>query len=78
MNIVIIYGTRPEFLKLKVLIDTLKNNNIKLNVVRINQHPSYREDDGYYDNLLEINEISENRLSNIGINILKNLPKPIL
>ena len=77
MNIVIIYGTRPEFLKLKVLIDTLKNNNIKLNVVRINQHPSYREDDGYYDNLLEINEISENRLSNIGINILKNLPKYI-
>jgi UDP-N-acetylglucosamine 2-epimerase (non-hydrolysing) len=77
MNIVIVYGTRPEFLKLKVLIDKFKKQNINLTVLRINQHPAYKEDEGYYDHLLDIENISENRLSNIGINILKNLPKYI-
>ena len=77
MNIVIIYGTRPEFLKLKMLVDVLKKKNYNLVVVRINQHPSYGEDTGYYDKLLEIQDISCNRLSNIGINILKSLPKYI-
>jgi UDP-N-acetylglucosamine 2-epimerase (non-hydrolysing) len=74
MKLVIIYGTRPEFLKLKVLIDTLRQKSINHKVIRINQHIHFSEDNGYYDENIQINDLTTERLSNIGIGILKALP----
>jgi UDP-N-acetylglucosamine 2-epimerase (non-hydrolysing) len=77
MKFCIIYGTRPEFLKLKLLIDTFKNNNIDISVIKINQHTSFMDDIGYFNELINIENYSDNRLSNIGSSILNNLPKYI-
>lgn len=77
MKLCIIYGTRPEFLKLKVLIDTFKSNGVDLKVIRINQHISFNEDIGYYNKIINVEDYSENRLSNLGASILINLPKYI-
>lgn len=77
MNIAIIYGTRPEFLKLKCLIDLFRLQNIRLTVIKINQHVNLSEDTGYYDNIINIDDISNNRLSNIGASILTKLPEYI-
>jgi UDP-N-acetylglucosamine 2-epimerase (non-hydrolysing) len=77
MKLCIIYGTRPEFLKLKVLIDTFKSNNIDISVIKINQHTSFTDDIGYFNEIINIENYSENRLSNIGSSILNNLPNYI-
>lgn len=69
MNLVIIYGTRPEFLKLKVLIDTLK-----CRVIKINQHTHILDDELYIKEILTIDNLCEDRISNIGANILQKLP----
>ena len=71
MKVAIVYGTRPEFLKLKVLIDKLKPV-----VIRINQHDHYTEDNGYYHHSINIPIIND-RLSNIGSAILSQLPQLI-
>ena len=76
MKLVIVYGTRPEFLKLKMLIDQLKKNkNINLLTVKIAQHTI--DDDGYPDVVLSIDEYCSDRISNIGSNILQKLPEII-
>ena len=77
MNICIIYGTRPEFLKLKILIETFKRNNVNFSVLKVNQHEHFQEDCGYYNNILDIEDLSKERISNIGSNILKKLPEYI-
>ena len=69
MKLVIIYGTRPEFLKLKMLIDTLK-----CKVIKINQHTHILDDDSYIKEVLTIDDLCEDRISNIGANILQKLP----
>ena len=75
MKLIIVYGTRPEFLKLKMLIDTIRNNfDIIATVIKINQHINLIEDNGYYDILIDISEICEDRINNIGANILSKLP----
>jgi UDP-N-acetylglucosamine 2-epimerase (non-hydrolysing) len=74
MHITIIYGTRPEFLKVKCLIDKLRIKNINHNVIRINQHINLEEDDGYYSSCINIKEHTNNRINNIGISILSELP----
>ncbi len=80
----IIYGTRPEFLKLKILISRLKtlkqhsmSDNFSFNVIKINQHNNFEEDKGFYDFIIAIEDTSNNRLSNIGASILNSLPKYI-
>ena len=76
MKLVIVYGTRPEFLKLKMLIDQLKKNkSLKLIVVKIAQHTL--DDEGYPDVILSIDEHCSDRISNIGSNILQKLPEII-
>lgn len=75
MKLVIIYGTRPEFLKLKILIDCLKEK-VDLTVVRINQHVII-EDNEYPDIVLPIDDYCSDRISNIGSNILQKLPEII-
>ena len=62
MKISIIYGTRPEFLKLKCLIDKLKTTFI-INVIKVRQHTHNIDDEGYYDKVIEIDNSSDNRLS---------------
>lgn len=70
----IIYGTRPEFLKLKILINILRQRQVPLKVIRINQHQHLVEDAGFYDTLLDINTQSADRISAVGSSILINLP----
>jgi UDP-N-acetylglucosamine 2-epimerase (non-hydrolysing) len=77
MKLSIIYGTRPEFLKLKPLINLLKSKEFNFNVIRIHQHKDFTEDEGYYDFSVEINDLTEARLNNVGSNILIELPKYI-
>ena len=77
MYLTIIYGTRPEFLKFKILIEQLRLNNIEHQVIKILQHEHLTEDLNYYDKKIEVNKYSENRLSDIGSTILNEIPKYI-
>src|SRR5579872_3200082 len=75
MYITIIYGTRPEFLKLKCLIERLKSiNDFNFCVIKINQHINLTEDYGFYDYVIDIENLCTDRIDNIGINIMKKLP----
>ena len=74
MEIAIVYGTRPEFLKVKCLIDLLRTVCITVKVIKINQHTNLTEDTGYYDSTIEIDTICNDRISNIGSSILTKLP----
>jgi len=67
----VVYGTRPEFLKLKSLID-----RIKPVVIRINQHENFTEDEGYPHHVVNVNKKSH-RLSDIGSSVLEQLPRHI-
>jgi UDP-N-acetylglucosamine 2-epimerase len=77
MNIAIVYGTRPEFLKLKCLIDSFRLQCIAITVIKINQHINLSEDNGYYNHTIQIDTLSTNRISNIGATILTKLPEYI-
>ena len=57
MKLCIIYGTRPEFLKLKVLIETFHKNNIQLKLIKINQHSSFNDDIGYFNEKIDIKPV---------------------
>ena len=69
--------TRPEFLKLKCLIKLFHLQKIKITVIKINQHVHLLEDTGYYNKIINIDELCDNRLSNIGSSILTKLPEYI-
>jgi UDP-N-acetylglucosamine 2-epimerase (non-hydrolysing) len=69
MNLAIVYGTRPEFLKLKILIQS-----IQCKVIKIAQHTHILDDAGYYTDILQIDELCADRIANIGANILQKLP----
>jgi UDP-N-acetylglucosamine 2-epimerase (non-hydrolysing) len=77
MFLTIIYGTRPEFLKLKILIEQLRLNNIDHQVIKTIQHEHLNEDINYYHIKIEIKNYSDNRLSDIGSTILNEIPKYI-
>jgi UDP-N-acetylglucosamine 2-epimerase (non-hydrolysing) len=73
----IIFGTRPEYLKLKCLIDEFKNKQIEHQVIYVSQHETIDE---IMDNLfikLIIEKTTHDRLSNIGSEILLKLPEII-
>lgn len=74
MKLIIVYGTRPEFLKLKPLLTILKPQ-IPMTVIRVNQHENLTEDTGYYDHCLYFENLCDERINNIGANILAKLPK---
>lgn len=74
MNLVIVYGTRPEFLKLKPLIDLYNSLQIYITVIKINQHEHLTEDTGYYHTVVTIDNLCNDRISNIGASILRKLP----
>ena len=64
----IIYGTRPEYLKLLPLI-----NVIECKVIRILQHDHLNESDLKYNDVIKIEGTSASRLDLIGSQILKRL-----
>ena len=70
----IIFGTRPEYLKLKPLICEFKKRNIPCSVIYIQQHSSLDEEiDNDYTRLSIDNTVSD-RLCCIGEQILLKLP----
>jgi UDP-N-acetylglucosamine 2-epimerase (non-hydrolysing) len=73
----IIFGTRPEYLKLKSVIDEFSNRKINHTVIYVLQHENIEEDiDNSFKKLIICNNII-NRLSNIGSEILNKLPELI-
>ncbi len=65
------YGTRPEWIKIKPLIDCFKKNNAPHTVLFTGQHTMLSGE--YYDIKISIEEITGNRLNDIVISILKNI-----
>jgi UDP-N-acetylglucosamine 2-epimerase (non-hydrolysing) len=74
-KIAIIFGTRPEYLKLKSIINEIKNV-LNYKVIYIQQHKSIDE---VIDSctMLEIHDSNKDRLCSIGEQILNNLPQII-
>jgi len=73
-TIAVIFGTRPEYLKLKPVIDKFKETNINYKVIYVQQHNNIDESlDETYD-ILQIHETSGHRLCSIGEQILNKLP----
>lgn len=75
-TLVIVYGTRPEFLKIRALIEKCRAATIPLKVIRVNQHASFHDDAGYFDHQVDIID-GDNRMASIGTSILHDLP-PLL
>lgn len=71
MKLAVVYGTRPEFLKLKLLIQRLCPV-----VIRVKQHEDYTDDEGFPHHIIDIDK-GDYRLSCIGASILRELPKYI-
>jgi len=78
-NFAIIFGTRPEYLKIKPIINKFKTQNIlKYKVIYVTQHENINEDiDETYIKLIIDNCKLTNRLSDIGLQILNTLPNLI-
>lgn len=77
-KICIIFGTRPEFLKLKVIIEEFKRRHIEHQVIYIEQHKEIKEEfDVSTFQILNITESNSDRLVNIGENIISKLPEMI-
>jgi len=66
--ILICYGTRPEWIKVKPIIDLLKSNNIKFKTLFTGQHKDIVDRNADYN--LTIFDKSNNRLNNITSEIL--------
>jgi len=67
MTILVSFGTRPEYIKVKSII-----NNLETKVVIVKQHTDLFENiDIKYDYAIDIETISDNRLNDIVISIMK-------
>ena len=77
MKLAIVYGTRPEFLKIKPLVLKLIDEKFDFKVIKINQHKNLVEDTNFYADLLDIDDSTTERISSIGSNILNKLPSLI-
>jgi UDP-N-acetylglucosamine 2-epimerase (non-hydrolysing) len=69
--ILVAYGTRPEWIKIKPLIKEFKNSNLKYKTIFTGQHKDLVNNNADYN--ITMGNISENRLDNI-INNCTNLP----
>lgn len=67
----IFYGTRPEYIKLKKLYDSLKNENFNCELVKVKQHTTLIED-CVFDRIVEIKNSDDNRLNSIVQNSLNS------
>lgn len=68
MNLLISYGTRPEWLKIKPLIEELTKHNVKFKTLFTGQHENIVNTKADFN--LEISNFSKNRLNNITSSIL--------
>ena len=69
--ILVAYGTRPEWIKIKPLIKEFKNSNLKYKTIFTGQHKDLVNNNADYN--ITMGNVSENRLDNI-INNCTNLP----
>lgn len=74
MSLLLTYGTRPEYIKIKPLISELRKTNIPFKVLFTGQHKDISN--GEYDFKIDMVEFGSNRLDNILQNCL-NLPDEI-
>ena len=65
----IAFGTRPEWLKIKPLVEQLKLNNIEYKIIFTGQHDSLIERDRYFDRKIRIVN-GKNRLDSVFCSIL--------
>lgn len=72
----IIFGTRPEYLKLKYLFMTLRSNKIPFHILYITQHPDLIIDEPHTP-LIIVEQPALSRLSNLGSSILQLLDKEL-
>jgi UDP-N-acetylglucosamine 2-epimerase (non-hydrolysing) len=68
MRVCIIYGTRPEYLKVSPLLTKLDCTTI-----RILQHADILEEDMKCDSVLQLEDVNKNRLDSLGSQILGKL-----
>ena len=73
----IIFGTRPEYLKIKSIINEFKKHNKKYILIYIQQHKNIDETIEEIYESIDIKNSLEDRLINIGSQILLLLPKYI-
>ena len=76
MNLLICYGTRPEWIKVKPIIDELSKSNIRYKTLFTGQHKDLVLNKADY-NLPDIVDVSSNRLDNIVSSIFKSVDKII-
>jgi len=70
----IIFGTRPEYLKLTCIINELQLRLLSYKVIYVKQHETINEIMDISFQKLNIDKTTDNRLSNIGSEILLKLP----
>ena len=70
----IIFGTRPEYLKIKSIIHEFQKRNLKHKVIYVQQHTTIDEEMEEYYECLSIDNNSGDRLCCIGEQILLKLP----
>ncbi len=71
MNILVCYGTRPEWIKIKPLLNRFKQEGIRYDVLNVRQHTNLLEDTSEVNYVLDIKSetSNSNRLDNIIANI---------
>lgn len=60
----VFYGTRPEYIKVKLLYDKLLSAGLSAELVRINQHTSLTKD-CFFDRELPVHNTDSNRLNSV-------------
>jgi UDP-N-acetylglucosamine 2-epimerase (non-hydrolysing) len=74
-NLAIIYGTRPEYLKLIPLIHKLRAINYPLKVIRVGQHNSIFDGETFDEFIaIEESQLAHNRVTDIASQIFAKLP----
>ena len=76
MRILLSYGTRPEWIKIKPLVEAFKNNNIEYECLFTGQHTDLLSTQ-IFDYEIKIQQTESNRLNNIISSILLNPFKSI-
>jgi len=66
--ILLTYGTRPEYIKIKPLIKEFKNSNLPFKILFTGQHKDIAN--GEYDFKLEMTDLSNNRLDSVMANLM--------
>jgi UDP-N-acetylglucosamine 2-epimerase (non-hydrolysing) len=66
--ILLTYGTRPEWIKIKPLINLMKKEDLKFKILFTGQHETIK--DSFFDYKLDSNSLTQNRLDSIIVSCL--------